>query len=204
MNDNFKEFLNKAISFPITLHLSSHDFNNVLEHIYDLLKNAVDLYCNGNYTIPVFLSITAIEEKAKLEVLLYRHAQEENTIQHVEQINNRNDPLFNHRIKHCLGISPVLNIGSRLPKAIGKERVDYLIKQSRTNGFRTEREESLYFDFSNGTLSIPNPSKEKAKDFMLLAIESIDDGLIGYTNYSMTDISPKLDTLWNRVIQNDQ
>lgn len=40
-----------------------------------------------------------------------------------------------------------------------------------------------------------------AKEFLLFAIEVVDDGLVGYTEYSIKEVSKELEHLWNQVCE---
>ncbi|WP_235000099.1 AbiV family abortive infection protein [Enterococcus faecalis] len=48
-------------------------------------------------------------------------------MKHDTEKNNNKDPLFNHSKKQRLSITPVFQMGSRLPEVIGPERVEQLI-----------------------------------------------------------------------------
>ncbi len=210
--EKYKDTLSLALKNGEIAHIDTAAFNKILLHIYELLKYAVDMYVDGVYALPVFLAITAMEEKAKAEVLIYRphtkQVQEEHQqtcIDENTKVKRGKDVLYDHKSKHRLAPSPVLSIGTRLPRAIGDERLTELLMQSCDKGFCRERENALYFQVLD-TKSVITPkevySKEQAKEFILFAIEIVDDGLIGYTDFSISEISPALDDLWNLVINN--
>lgn len=204
--DCYSETLDRALLFSSDIKLTEADFDNALYHIYKLLNNAVILYRHGCFDLPVFLAITAMEEKAKLEIIMYRHSsakqKADNTVIQNKNKNNRNDPIYHHKIKHLLAPSPVLTFGKRLEEAIGKDTQQKLLERSYKKGFSSDRENSLYFRFSeHGDLIIPEGtiSQEDSRNYLLFAIEIVDDGLVGYTKYSLNEISQKLDDLWNAI-----
>ena len=197
--DLYEQSLQQALIEKSDFSIKADDFNKGLTHILDLLKTGVILFCNKNYNIPVFLAITALEEKAKLEIYCYNKVT-------LDDENSTDTPkrgiLFNHKIKHRLAPSPVLTIGTRLKDEIGEEHLNQLISQARENGFTKERESSLYIDIKrDGTIIFPTEiiTPLMAKEFLLFAIVVVDDGLVGYTDYSLREISPQLDMLWDKV-----
>ena len=199
----YKEHLEKALSteaYPISVS----DFNKGLDHILDFLDVAVKLFGEKNYNIPVFLAITAMEEKTKLEVHIYcSHSLKRNEL--LGKVNSKKrGALYDHKTKHALAPSPVISIGDRLKKAIGDARQKELIEKSLKYGFTKEREDALYIEFKeDGKIKFPKEviTRTTARDFILFAIDVIDDGLVGYTEYSLNEISPRLDCLWNMVCE---
>lgn len=91
-------------------------------------------------------------------------------------------------------------MGERLMNKLGKEKCKKLKEKIYTNGLIKEREGSLYMNNLNGKLITPKEifSKNDAIEYLLLAIETFDDKLVGYSNISY-EIGEKLDDLFNKV-----
>jgi AbiV family abortive infection protein len=158
----------------------SEDFNRACDHILVLLEDALQCYERESWGTAVFLSITAIEEVAKAEVGLYRREGR------IEQIKRGKDKLFNHKEKHRMAVLPTVLMGKRLEDALGKERCAELLKEAAHGDFRNLRESALYFTNENSQFVTPANIvfKDKAKEFLLLALETADDRLVGYTGHT--------------------
>lgn len=157
------------------------EFNQGCNHIHGLLCGAYKLFTSDMFPTAVFISITAIEEMAKLEIAIFRN--EKNT----EPAKNRkSDYLFNHKAKHSIALQEVIKIGTRLSKSIGEERVSELFKMAESGELIKMRESSLYISSETGTFTTPIQifSKSEAKDILLLALEVWDDKLVGITEHT--------------------
>ena len=64
------------------------------------------------------------------------------------------------------------------------------------------REKSIYCEFDGKYIVSPNDiiDKEFSRNMLLFAIESFDDNLVGYTDYTM-EISKKTDMLFERIVE---
>lgn len=158
----------------------SKDFNRACDHILVLLEDSFQCFERESWGTSVFLSITAIEEVAKAEVGLYRRDGQ------IQEVKRGKDRLFNHQEKHRMAVLPTVFMGKRLEGALGKERCAEFLKEAAHGDFRTLRESALYFTNSNGQFVTPANvvTKEKAKEFLLLALETADDRLVGYTGHT--------------------
>lgn len=171
------------------------DFNRACDHILVLLEDAFQCYERESWGTAVFLSITAIEEVAKAEVGLYRREGR------IEQVKRGKDKLFNHQEKHKMAILPTVFMGKRLEEALGKERCAELLKEASHGDFRNLRESALYFTNDNGQFVTPANivSKDKAKEFLLLALETAYDRLVGYTGHTGI-IESRMDQIFSALI----
>ena len=157
------------------------EFNHGCDHIHGLLVDSYRLYAAGSFSTSTFLSITAIEETAKLEIAIYR--QEEQTA----PVSNRyGDALFNHKSKHLIALQEVITIGDRLPKAISEQRVRELLDMAETGDLLYLRESALYIDSLNGSFICPSErvSQSASREILLLALEVWDDRLVGYSEHT--------------------
>ncbi|GAA0208425.1 hypothetical protein GCM10009123_14870 [Kangiella japonica] len=157
----------------------SEDFNRACDHILVLLEDSFQCFERDSWGTSVFLSITAIEEVAKAEVGLYRRDGK-------LEVKRGKDKLYNHKEKHRMAVLPTVFMGKRLEDALGKERCAELLKEAAHGDFRNLRESALYFTNSNGQFVTPANvvTKEKAKEFLLLALETADDRLVGCTGHT--------------------
>ena len=200
--DLYEKSLTQALEEKSDFCLDIDVFNKGLDHILDLWQSAVNLFCARQHNIAAFLAITALEEKTKLEIYCYKSTHSENDETPDDTPLKKRGILYNHKIKHRLAPSPVLFMGRRLQEQIGKTRLYQLIDQARERGFRDERESALYIDFdADDTIIFTKEAITPviAKEFLLFAIEVVDDGLVGYTQYSMEEVSKELEHLWNQV-----
>lgn len=197
--DAFRSAMESSISVDGDLFLeSTSEFNDCLDHIVQLINDSVVLYESGSYSTSVFLSISVIEEIGKTEIACYRFI-----IPGVKE-KIRRDPLKDHETKEILGSrSGTIAMGSRLNKAIGDNQINEIMQLSCSGGLKRMRESSLYWDRVDGKIKIPEDrfDKEFARALLLYAIESFDDALIGYTEYSF-QIDNETDLLFERVADN--
>ena len=158
----------------------TEDFDRACDHILILLEDSFQCFQRESWGTSVFLSITAIEEVAKAKIGLYRREGQ------TEQVKRGKDKLFNHQEKHRMAVLPTVFMGTRLEDALGKERCSGLLKEAAYGDFRNLRESSLYFTKIEGQFITPANvvPKERAKEFLLLAIQTADDSLVGYTGHT--------------------
>ena len=209
IDDNFvklyEQHLSEAFASKKNISISADEFNKGIDHILDLLEAAVELYCLKKYNISAFLAISVMEEKVKIEVYSYGSYDEEKSENSDNDKNRKRGVLYNHKFKHSLAPSPVISMSNRLKEAMGEDGINELTTQSMTQGFVAERESALYIDFrDDGTIIFPREiiTQKTARNLLLFAIEIVDDGLIGLTEYSLNEVSPHLDHLWNTICEN--
>jgi AbiV family abortive infection protein len=161
-----------------TIH-NSLSFDRACDHIYGLLRDSALLLRSGSHPSSAFLSVTALEETAKVAVGMYRRSSQP-TKRHA-------DPLYRHRDKHHLAAAPTILIGTRLVAAIGEEEASQILELARTGGLVALRESSLYFDAVGEMVRVPADAitVRRARDLLLFALEAFDDSLVGYTSRSM-------------------
>ena len=171
------------------------EFNRGCDHVSELLNSAFQLFMSGAFPTTIFIAITAIEEIAKLEIAVYRRKNATAPAK-----NRREDHLFNHKAKHSIALQEVIAIGTRLPNAIGEERVRELLNMAETGELIGMREASLYTDVVDGQFTTPSERffKKDARDILLLALEVWDDRLVGLTNYTY-ELDEKLMEMFTRV-----
>jgi AbiV family abortive infection protein len=155
-------------------------FNTASRHVLVLLEDAVAAFARGSYGTSVFLAITALEETAKAELLGFRIQKPEGGQ------NNRGDPLHSHSKKHALAVRPTTFMG-RLPKLLGAETCARLQQEATDGSINRLRETAIYVSCSaDGKISAPATAvdRTRAREIVLLALESADDILVGWTNDS--------------------
>lgn len=182
-----KKVLSKKSNFKIK---TKDEFNKCLRHIAQLISDAYILYNEGSFSTSLFLSITIIEEVGKIHMGLFIK----------KASSTRNDPLRNHVSKQKIASNYTISLGFRLRKAIGEKRIKELLGMSYSGKFMELRNSSLYCDCVDDKLVIPveRVSKTLSKEILLLAIESFDDNLVGYTNYSM-ELSNQIDNIFSEL-----
>lgn len=174
----------------------TQDFDKACGHIMVLIEDAFMCYERRSFGTSVFLSVTAIEETAKAEIGIYRRDNKN------EKQNRKKDPLYNHLSKHKMAVLPTVFMGKRLLEALGEKRCQELYSEVINGSLRTLREEALYFSNKDGSLITPDEliDREKSKEMLLLAIETIDDRLIGYSDKTY-DIEKRLSQLFEHVLK---
>ena len=161
------------------LGASAAEFDAACEHIVQLLTDASMLLEAGSHATAAFLSITAIEETAKVHVGSFRRS--------TAPLARRKDPLYKHAEKHKLALGPTVAMGSRLQAAIGADRMRELIERGHAGDLVKVREAALYV--AQGPCGLVTPSStvspQASRELLLLAIEALDDGLVGFTSRSL-------------------
>jgi AbiV family abortive infection protein len=155
-------------------------FNTASQHVLVLLEDAVAAFERGSYGTSVFLAITALEETAKAELLAFRIQKPEGTQK------KWGDPLRSHMKKHAMAVRPTTFMG-RLPKILGAETCVRLQQEARDGSINRLRETAIYVSCSaDGKISTPAMAvdRTRAREIVLLALESADDILVGLTNDS--------------------
>lgn len=170
------EILKQGSSFQIK---SAQDLNKGIEHILQLISDSYLLYINGSFASSIFMSITIIEEVAKVRLGIFARDPE---------IASPKDLLRkDHAAKHIAGANYTISMGKRLKDAIGNDEMEHIFRIAYDGNMKNLRERALYCECENGKIRIPQEriSKKQARSMLLFAIESFDDNLVGHTDYSM-------------------
>ena len=140
------------------------------------------------------MTITAIEEIAKIEICIYRGLHKKTTV------NRKKDLLFNHASKHQISANPIILIGDRLRKSIEEKRIIEILQNLDSGKFIEIRENCLYFERNNEMLVIPNDIIDKKLSFemLLIVIEMIDDKFWGLTKLA-SKISDDLNKYYFKI-----
>lgn len=200
---------------------NSDCLNRCIYHICKLIESSYILYKNGLYSTSLFLSITIIEEVGKAHVGFYvqdpekiKLAQQKRCEMDNEskksnmrksntasQSKKKGDPLYKHDMKHSAGLPFTVIMSGRIIDSVGEEKLEHLLEKAHNEGFMEKRNSALYCECKDGNIVIPEDviSKDEARSFLLLAIESFDDNLVGYTNYSF-DVSKFTDKIFEEVM----
>ena len=154
---------------------NEEEFNKTLLHLKNLIDSSKSLVQNKFFTQSLFLTITAIEEIAKIEVCIIRGFKKR------ELSKRSKNPLFSHKSKHLMSENPVILIGDRLQKSIGKERINQIFTELQNGKFVEIRENCLYFQRNEKSLFLPNENIENklALEMLLIAIEMVNDKFWG-------------------------
>ncbi|MFV7785132.1 AbiV family abortive infection protein [Shewanella marisflavi] len=172
------ESVEKATRVGKRIYESGAELNRCLDHIVQLLSDSSVLLAAGSHSTSIFLSITAIEESAKISINMFRRGSDE--------VKRSKDPLFKHNEKHKLAASPVLELGGRLREVLGREKITEFVKSARNGDFISVRESSLYVGRKNNNLNIPSEVTDKvfARDLLLFSVEIFDDAFVGLTGHT--------------------
>jgi AbiV family abortive infection protein len=154
------------------------EYNAAVAHICDLIQASYALFINGSFAPSLFLSITILEEIAKIKAGHMRALGGER-----EKVKRGKDPLFNHGKKHKISVDPIYLIGDRIAKSIGIERAKEIFDGYESGKFSSLREESLYFSRTIKGLHIPaqRVNLPLAAEHLLIAIEIFSDEFWGMT-----------------------
>lgn len=169
------------------------EFNSAFDHVVALLDDAAVLFERSSFNTSAFLAITAIEETAKAHVGLFRKDGS------VAKRKGR-DPLRDHKKKHQMGVLPTVFMGERLTTVLGKDACVRLENEAQIDGFTATREASLYCARLDGRFETPREAvrRARARELLLLAIETLDDSLVGYSSHTMAERG-RIDTLFDQI-----
>lgn len=186
-----------ALSKGQKITTTTEEFDQSCHHIVQLLKDASLLLESGSHASSVFMSITAMEETAKIHIGMYRKSE--------EPLKRGKDPLYKHNKKHMIAASPTILMGSRLQNVIGKDNMHAIVDLAQKGELIYIREHSLYVERDNDTLSIPSIviTEEFAKNVLLFAVEVFDDSLVGYTSAPGT-LSEETDRIFDKWSSDEQ
>ena len=173
---------------------SSGQFDAIFDHVLVLLHDAAALYARHSYGTALFLAVTAIEETAKCEIGSFRNDAAG------PPLPRKKDPLYRHDQKHQLAVQFSVFMGTRLIEALGQDRCAYLQQAAVQGAFVALREAALYVQPSGLDMETPCGviTQEQAREMLLLAIETADDRLVGFTSHTMNR-SDELDALFKQV-----
>lgn len=117
----------------------------------------------------------------------------------------KKDPLRNHTTKQIIGSNYTICMGERLQKAIGSEEIEEIFRLSYSGELKDLREKALYCDREADNFVIPSEciSEDFARKLLLFAIESFDDNLVGYSNYSI-EKSKNTDEIFEEILGKKQ
>lgn len=188
-DEQWFQLVEKTLETGDQIGKTLEQFNDACEHIVRLLQDASLLFERGSHATSVFLSITALEETAKVQMGMFRRS--------ATPIKRSRDLLYKHQKKHELALGPTIVMGGRLQAAIGEVRMRELIELGRKGGLVSLREASLYVEQQGNNLLVPTNVIPIAtsRELLLLAIESFDDALVGYTNRTI-ELSKQTDILF--------
>jgi AbiV family abortive infection protein len=180
MSDSFK-LIDDAIkisSSELIGFKSSEEFDKALIHTENLIHSSIVLFKNGYKSQSLFLTITSIEEMAKIEVCIFRGRSQ------TKNVNRQKDILFNHPKKHIISANEIILIGKRLNKSIGTERAKQIFIDLQNGVYGKIRESCLYFSRNQTGLKLPDDaiSMKFAAELLLVSIEMMDDKFWGMTN----------------------
>ena len=164
------------------------------EHVLVLLGDAVDAFHRGSFGTSTFLAITALEETAKAELLIFRSEQAGTGPA------SGPDPLRSHKKKHRLAVRPTVFMGQRLVTTLGEDRCAELKSDAETGKLIALREASLYVEYGAADIVTPKQAVAagKARDILLLALEAADDILVGWTDASYR-LGDRIDPLFEEI-----
>jgi AbiV family abortive infection protein len=191
-----KEEIAQLLEFlPCDNNLIRHvdEFDAACDHILEILEESEMIFSRGGFSTSVFLSITAIEETAKAHLGMFTGGGPD-----PEQ--RKGNIFFQHKKKHQLAAQQTVGMGSRLNEALGAERVQQLLRESLDGKLLDQRESALYFQRVNGSIVTPRSTitAERARELLLLAIETFDDALVGFSNHSMI-IDKRSDVIFSKI-----
>lgn len=172
---------------------SVDDYNSACEHVVLLLEEAEGVFQRGGYSTATFLAITAMEETVKAHLGAFTGGGPNPECR-------KNNIFYDHGKKHQIAAMPTVSMGERLQAAISAEVLASILEMSKNKELLGLRESSLYFEKRDGTLQSPRTAIDKnlSRSILLYAVEVFDDGLVGFTDYSMK-ISDRTDGIFRRV-----
>ena len=190
--DKIGSILNGSSNFYIS---STEQLNKCLDHVVQLISDSYVLYMNNSYTSSFFLSINVLEEVGKIQMGIFIKGSDSYM---------RKDKLRDHKSKQIVGASHTICIGERVKNVISNENLEKIFQIIYSGELKDLREKAIYCDRKNNNIVTPKDliTQELARNLLLFAIESFDDNLVGWTNYSI-ELSKKTD-LFFEIIANSK
>ena len=190
--DKIESILNGSSNFYIS---STEQLNKCLDHVVQLISDSYVLYINDSYTSSSFLAISVLEEVGKIQMGIFIKGSDSYM---------RKDKLRDHKSKQIVGASHTICIGERIKNSISNENLEKIFKFIYSGELKDLREKAIYCDRKNNNIVTPKDliTQELARNLLLFAIESFDDNLVGWTNYSI-ELSKKTD-LFFEIIANSK
>ena len=190
--DKIESILNGTSNFYIS---SNEELNKCLDHVVQLISDSYVLYINNSYTFSSFLAISVLEEVGKIQMGIFIKGSDSYV---------RKDKLRDHKSKQIVGASHTICMGERIKNAISNENLEKIFQFIYSGELKDLREKVIYCDRKNNSIVTPKDliTQELARNLLLFAIESFDDNLVGWTNYSI-ELSKKTD-LFFEIIANSK
>lgn len=187
--DKIGSILNGSSNFYIS---STEQVNKCLDHVVQLISDSYVLYMNNSYTSSFFLSINVLEEVGKIQMGIFIKGSDSYM---------RKDKLRDHKSKQIVGASHTICIGERVKKVISNENLEKIFQIIYSGELKDLREKAIYCDRKNNNIVTPKDliTQELARNLLLFAIESFDDNLVGWTDYSI-ELSKKTDLFFETVV----
>lgn len=153
------------------------EYNSAISHVSDLIKASYTLFITDSFGPSLFLSITILEEIAKIRTRAWEGSQEKTNVKRGK------DPLFNHSKKHRISVDPLYLRAERLVNAVGSERLQEIFTGYESGNYSSLRETSLYFSRDVNGLQIPAKviDLRLAAEHLLMVIELFCDIFWGMT-----------------------
>ena len=190
--DKVKVILNGTSNFYIS---SKEELNKCLDHVVQLISDSYVLYINNSYTSSSFLTISVLEEVGKIQMGIFIKGSDSYV---------RKDKLRDHKSKQIVGASYTICMGERINNVISNENLEKIFQFIYSGELKDLREKAIYCDRKNNNIVTPKDliTQELARNLLLFAIESFDDNLVGWTDYSI-ELSKKTD-LFFEIIANSK
>ena len=186
--DKVKVILNGTSNFYIS---SNEELNKCLDHVVQLISDSYVLYINNSYTSSSFLAISVLEEVGKIQMGICMKGSDSYV---------RKDKLRDHKSKQIVGASYTSCMGERINNAISNENLEKIFQFIYSGELKDLREKAIYCDRKNNNIVTPKDliTQELARNLLLFAIESFDDNLVGWTDYSI-ELSKKTDLFFETI-----
>ena len=186
--DKIESILKGSSNFYIS---SNEELNKCLDHVVQLISDSYVLYINNSYTSSSFLAISVLEEVGKIQMGIFIKGSDSYV---------RKDKLRDHKSKQIVGTSCTICMGERINNAISNENLEKIFQFIYSGELKDLREKAIYCDRKNNNIVTPNDliTQELARNLLLFAIESFDDNLVGWTDYSI-ELSKKTDLFFETI-----
>jgi AbiV family abortive infection protein len=131
------------------------ELKKVNKHLYKLWSLSKKLYIEGDYPTASFFAITLIEEIGKA-IIIYRN-------------NFNKKDFYNHNKKYRIGVALTLIVNSRVARTY-KYLEKRFAKWYRDNEIFRIRNDSLYVDYENEKVYLPEEKINKEEAFTLVVM----------------------------------
>ncbi len=170
-------------------------YEALVAHVKSTWIKSKTFYEDGDYPLSVFLSILTIEETAKLNFAWM-------DIFRKDADNNIKPSKFfaNHKSKLFIGVMSGCLVNARMDRILGIDFINKMIELAESNQLMNLRNSSLYIDYKDGEIFLPNQviDKELSEKLCVLSGEIMAE-VVGFFPWDWDDLLNEVKAFENQI-----